>query len=151
MKTILRDLLISGLVAGAALVGCQAANGKLNVIDTTCVTVTAVTGSGGASFGTIDVNAVVATVRDSPLCQDELICKFEYSLYIDRNGNGVEDPGEGQIGNSWEDPTGEGEKIVTVGGGTVTYGPGHGQLRYIAVVTFCNGVRTSSTGAVSTE
>lgn len=140
---------LAAALCGGGLLACQSATGNLNIVDTGCVTVTAVAGSGNAAAGSINISAVRAVVKDKPSCAGKKICKFTYTVYVDRNGNGVEDRGEWVIGNSWMSADGSGETTVSVGGGVVQYGPSVGILRYHSVVTFCNGDPLESKGLVT--
>ncbi len=144
-----RSLLTGALLCVAALAGCNNANGKLNILDTKCVSIIAVTGAGGGEAGSIEISAVKASVKDLPACAGKKICKFEYSIFADRNGNGMEDTGENVLGNTWTDPSGAGTTKASVGGGQVTWGPASGTLRYTAVVTFCDDTKGSTKGVVS--
>jgi len=108
-----------------------------------------VAGAGGGEAGSIEISAVKASVKDLPACAGKKICKFEYSIFADRNGNGMEDTGENVLGNTWTDPSGAGTTKASVGGGQVTWGPASGTLRYTAVVTFCDDTKGSTKGVVS--
>jgi len=131
------------LILLVSLSGCHSeVDGRVVLYKTDCLTVTSGELEVDVGRGSFAITGLVATVPEEGC---ELITGFSFSLFIDLNNNGHEDPGENL--DFLEDVGASTDEII-LGSLTASWNPGAGIVRYEAKVTQDNGREVRRGGRV---